>query len=94
MEKIDPGEAVSLLNAYLDQMIAIAFHHEGTLDRIVGDAVAIMFSTPVSQPDDKQGTLDCILEMQAFASRYSQKLKGPSTVTSVSGPNDTWPCCP
>ncbi len=74
MEKIDPGEAVAMLNTYLDRMIAIAFRHEGTLDRIVGDAVAIMFSAPVAQPDHRQRAYDCALEMHAFASAYSAEL--------------------
>jgi adenylate cyclase len=75
MEKIDPGEAVALLNAYLDEMIAIAFRHEGTLDRIVGDAVAIMFSAPLPQADHRARALACALEMDAFADRYSRDLQ-------------------
>ncbi len=75
MEKIDPGEAVALLNAYLDQMIAIAFSFNGTLDRIVGDAVAIMFSAPVLQPDHRQRALSCAIAMQRYAARYSDDLK-------------------
>lgn len=75
MEKTDPGEAVSLLNDYLDEMIAIAFRHEGTLDRIVGDAVAIMFSAPVQQPDHRRRALTCALEMDAFAAQYSTDLQ-------------------
>ena len=75
MEKIDPGEAVALLNTYLDEMIAIAFRHDGTLDRIVGDAVAIMFSAPVPQADHRARALACALEMDAFANRYSKKIQ-------------------
>jgi len=75
MEKIDPGEAVALLNTYLDEMIAIAFRHDGTLDRIVGDAVAIMFSAPVPQPDHRARALACALEMDAYASRYAKKIQ-------------------
>jgi adenylate cyclase len=56
-------------------MIAIAFRHEGTLDRIVGDAVAIMFSAPVPQPDHRARALACALEMDAFASRYSADIQ-------------------
>jgi len=74
MESIDPADAVARLNAYLDQMIAIAFRHEGTLDRIVGDAVAIMFSAPVQQADHRARALACALEMDAFASQYSANL--------------------
>ena len=41
LESMDPAGAVTLLNDYLDGMVAIAFSHQGTLDRIVGDAVVI-----------------------------------------------------
>jgi len=75
MERIDPAQAVSLLNAYLDEMIAIAFRHEGTLDRIVGDAVAIMFSAPVPQDDHRARALACALEMDAFANTYSNRIQ-------------------
>ena len=75
MEAIDPGEAVALLNAYLDEMIAIAFRHEGTLDRIVGDAVAIMFSAPVPQADHRRRAFACALEMDSFARRYSGEMQ-------------------
>lgn len=75
MENIDPAQAVSLLNAYLDRMIAIAFSHNGTLDRIVGDAVAIMFSAPVQQADHQARALQCALEMDAFATEYAAQLQ-------------------
>lgn len=74
MESLDPAEAVGLLNTYLDQMISIAFHFDGTLDRIVGDAVAIMFSAPVQQEDHRSRALACALEMDAFATAYANEL--------------------
>jgi len=74
MEKMDPAEAVSIINAYLDQMITIAFRNGGTLDRIVGDAVAIMFSAPVIQSDHRMRAFTCALEMHAFATRYADDL--------------------
>ncbi|MEI7613101.1 MAG: adenylate/guanylate cyclase domain-containing protein [Betaproteobacteria bacterium] len=75
MERMDPAAAVKLLNDYLDQMIAIAFAHQGTLDRIVGDAVAIMFSAPLEQADHPCKALSCAVEMQRFASQYVADLK-------------------
>jgi len=71
MEKMDPADAVSVLNAYLDAMVTIAFGRGGTLDRIVGDSVAIMFSAPVAQPDHRARALSCALEMHAFAFGYA-----------------------
>ncbi len=79
MEGMDPSGAVSLLNAYLDRMIAIAFASGGTLDRIVGDAVAIMFSAPVPQPDHRERAYKCALEMHEFAHTYSTNLIAKGT---------------
>ncbi len=75
MEGCDPAQAVRLLNEYLDGMLAIAFQHEGTLDRIMGDAVVVLFSAPVPQADHRQRALDCALAMDAFATTYAQRLQ-------------------
>jgi len=75
MEHLDPADAVSLLNDYLENMIAIAFRHQGTLDRIVGDAVAIMFSAPVLQEDHRGRAIACALDMQRFANEYCEQLR-------------------
>ena len=71
MEDLDPSQAVALLNGYLEGMIAIAFAHQGTLDRIVGDSLAIVFSAPLAQPDHPRRALQCALEMQRFAQQYA-----------------------
>lgn len=73
MEKHEPAKLSDLLNEYLDGMIRIAFKHDGTLDRIVGDAVAVMFSAPVVQPDHAARALACALEMDVFAQDFSRR---------------------
>ena len=77
---MDPSEAVSLLNVYLDRMIAIAFSHQGTLDRIVGDAVAIMFSAPVLQTDHQRLAVNCALDMHRFTKEYCRELKAKGII--------------
>jgi adenylate cyclase len=71
MEAIDPAQAVGLLNDYLDEMVSIAFRHDGTLDRIVGDAVAVMFSAPIVQEDHADRAVRCALEMDRFAEEFA-----------------------
>ncbi len=71
MEKYEPSMLSSLLNEYLNGMIEIAFAHDGTLDRIVGDAVAVMFSAPVQQPDHASRAVACALAMDRFAHAFS-----------------------
>ena len=75
LEALEPEQAVGLLNGYLDPMVAIAFRFEGTLDRIVGDALAIMFSAPLEQADHRARALACALEMDAFATAYVRQLQ-------------------
>lgn len=72
MEKYEPAMLSALLNEYLNGMIEIAFAHEGTLDRIVGDAVAVMFSAPVVQPNHAARAVACALAMDQFANAFSQ----------------------
>lgn len=74
MERQSPEAVVTLLNDYLEHVIAIAFSHDGTLDRIVGDAVAIMFSAPLPQADHAQRALSCALEIDRFAQGYVAQL--------------------
>ena len=75
LEGCDPAQLVSQMNDYLDAMLDIVFRHEGTLDRIMGDAVVVLFSAPVQQPDHCQRALDCALEMHAFACGYAERLQ-------------------
>jgi len=75
VEKASPDAAVGYLNDYLEGMIQIAFRYDGTLDRIVGDALAIMFSAPTPQPDHQARALACALEMQRFAAKYAASLQ-------------------
>lgn len=72
VEKSDPEVIVSLLNEYLDGMVRIAFQHDGTLDKIVGDAVTIIFSAPVVQPDHAARGVACALAMDSFAQAYAE----------------------
>ena len=73
IEGCDPAQLVALFNDYLEGMLVIVFKHEGTLDRIMGDAVVVLFSAPVPQADHRQRALDCALEMDAFALAYAKR---------------------
>lgn len=70
VESSTPAAAVQLLNEYLEGMTPIALRWEGTLDRIVGDAVAVMFSAPVAQEDHAARAVACALEMDRFANEF------------------------
>jgi len=73
VENTDPEIVVSTLNTYLEGMTAIIFSHDGTIDRIVGDAVSVMFSAPVTQPDHAARAVSCALAMDAFAQAFARR---------------------
>ena len=80
---------VNLLNAYLDGMCSIAMEHGGTVDKIVGDAVHVMFNAPLDQPDHAQRAVACALAMDAFAEAFKtrQRAAGVAFGTTRIGVN-------
>ncbi len=46
-EAMNPAEVVDFLNAYFNEMIDVVYQHNGTLDKIVGDEIMVLFGTPV-----------------------------------------------
>lgn len=75
MENTSPEIVADCLNTYLDRMIAVAFAWDGTLTRIIGDGLVIVFSAPVPQPDHRERAIQCALAMQQFAADYNAELE-------------------
>lgn len=72
-EQLDPGDIVGLLNGYIDGMCAIIFEYGGTVDKIVGDAVAAYWGAPMEQEDQRTRAVECALAMDEFAEDYRQR---------------------
>ncbi len=51
-EKYSPGEMVTILSDYFDEMTDQVFLYEGTLSEYVGDELLAIFGAPVDQPDN------------------------------------------
>ena len=51
-EKMKPERVVSTLNEYFSQMIDIVFKYNGTLDKIIGDELMIVYGAPIAAEDD------------------------------------------
>lgn len=72
VENSEPSVIVSLLNEYISEMTKIAFKYEGTIDKIVGDGIAVIFSAPVQQEDHAERGVKCALEMDRFTISFSK----------------------
>ncbi len=78
-EGIEPAELVRLLNDYLDETCAIVFRNGGTIDKIVGDALHVMFNAPSDQPDHAQRAVTCAIELDAFCHRFAETKRASGT---------------
>jgi adenylate cyclase len=74
-ETLAPERLVSTLNEYLDGLCQIATDHGGTIDKIVGDAVHVMFNAPLAQPDHARRAIAAALEMNVFAGDFALRMK-------------------
>lgn len=60
----NPAEVVvGALGEYLDELCRVALHHDGTLDKFMGDEVMVVWSAPVAQPDHARRALACARDM-------------------------------
>ncbi|MEA2063900.1 MAG: adenylate/guanylate cyclase domain-containing protein [Gemmatimonadota bacterium] len=62
-EQRTPGEVVEILNNFFDLMIDVVFNHNGTVDKIVGDEIMVLFGAPFSFGDDTRRAVSCALSM-------------------------------
>ena len=69
-ETIEPSVLAALLNAYLVGMTDIVFAHEGTVAKIVGDALHVLFGAPGEQPDHAERAVACALDLDDFAETF------------------------
>lgn len=85
VENNEPSLVVSIINEYLNELIRIAFKHEGTVEKIVGDALHVIFGAPKEQPDHAVRAVNCALEMDSVAESFRKRInsKIPVGVTRI-----------
>jgi adenylate cyclase len=73
VETLEPGLLGPLLNDYLTGMTDIVFTHDGTVAKIVGDALHVLFGAPGEQPDHANRAVACALAMDQYAKRFCER---------------------
>jgi len=72
-EKMEPEQVVSTLNNYFSLMIDIVFKNNGTLDKIIGDELMIVFGAPTSSSDDTERAVKTAIEMQNKIKEFNKQ---------------------
>ena len=70
VETLEPDVLAPLLNDYLGEMTDVVFAHGGTLAKIVGDALHVLFGAPADQDDHAARAVTCALALDAHAEAF------------------------
>lgn len=73
VEETNPDIIVELLNTYIEGVAQIVFANEGTVMKIIGDAVQATFGAPVAQADHAERAVNSALEIDAFAEAFREE---------------------
>jgi adenylate cyclase len=77
VETAAPDVLGALLNEYVGGMTDVVFDHEGTVAKIIGDAIQVLFNAPGDQPDYARRSIACAHDLdiwaQAFRERWKEK---------------------
>jgi adenylate cyclase len=73
VESMEPRVLGPLLNEYLTGMTDIVFAHDGTVAKIVGDALHILFGAPGEQLDHADRAVACALALDEYAQSFRQR---------------------
>jgi len=84
-DAMEPEELAQLLNEYFAEMIRIVFKFGGTVDKIMGDGLVVLFGAPVSV-EPSSGALNCVrmaVEMQECLKALNQKWKASGCAHTI-----------
>jgi adenylate cyclase len=73
VENISPEILGALLNEYMGGMTEIVFAHEGTVGKIIGDGIHILFNAPGDQPDFATRAVACAHELDDWAAAFRDR---------------------
>ena len=75
VEGTAPEVLSTLLNEYMAGMTEIVFAHEGTVAKVMGDGIHILFNAPGDQPDYATRAIACAHDLDAWASGFQERWK-------------------
>lgn len=70
VESAPPETLGELLNEYVGGMTEVVFAHEGTVAKIIGDAIQVLFNAPGDQPDYATRAVACAHDLDAWAQDF------------------------
>ena len=73
-ERMEPSKVVTLLNSFFDKMIDVVFKYNGTLDKIIGDELMVLYGAPLKKADDILNAVKTAKEMFTTLDQFNVKM--------------------
>ncbi|HEY9851551.1 MAG TPA: adenylate/guanylate cyclase domain-containing protein [Leptolyngbyaceae cyanobacterium] len=73
-EELTPEEVVKILNIYLASMTDVITFYQGTIDKIMGDGILILFGAPTTRENDAERAVACAIAMQLAMQSVNEKI--------------------
>jgi len=74
-EELDPEDVMEIMDGAFDVLIEPVYRYEGTLARLMGDAILAFFGAPIAHEDDPERACRAALEIVEGAQRYAAQLE-------------------
>ena len=71
-ERLDPEQVIEIMNGAFEFLNMAVAKYDGTVARLMGDAVLEFFGAPLAHEDDAERAVRAGLEIQAAAKEYAQ----------------------
>jgi len=75
VESAAPDVLGILLNEYVEGMTDVIFAHEGTVAKVIGDGVHVLFNAPGEQADYATRAVDCAHDLDSWAQEFRERWK-------------------
>jgi class 3 adenylate cyclase len=83
--RLSPQQVIEILNLYLESMVEVIGHYDGTIDEIIGDAILVIFGAPVACADHTDKAVACGLAMQLAMAKVNERLASKGTLALEMG---------
>jgi class 3 adenylate cyclase len=70
-ESMSPEKVTLVLKRYFDRMVGAVHHHEGTVDKFIGDGMMVLFGAPRASSDACGNAVSCALAMMEELDRLN-----------------------
>jgi len=75
VESAAPDVLGVLLNEYVEGMTDVVFAHEGTVAKVIGDGMHVLFNAPGDQPDYATRAVACAHDLDSWAQTFRERWK-------------------